>query len=135
MNDTVSFLGTGWAFPPEFSAGGRDVAMSADIEDIQQSLEILFGTRLGERIMQEDYGSSLSDFQFEEISAAELNRMQTMITEAVLFHEPRIELHQITIDRDGEREGLLLISLDFSVPATNSRFNMVYPFYLMEGNN
>ena len=135
MNDTVSFLGTGWAFPPEFSAGGRDVAMSADIEDIQQSLEILFGTRLGERIMQEDYGSSLSDFQFEEISAAVLNRMQTMITEAVLFHEPRIELHQITIDRDGEREGLLLISLDFSVPATNSRFNMVYPFYLMEGNN
>jgi len=29
-------------------------------------------------------------------------------------------------------EGTLLIRLDYQIPATNSRFNMVFPFYLNE---
>ena len=33
----------------------------------------------------------------------------------------------------GEAEGLLLINVVYRVPATNSRFNLVYPFYLNEG--
>ncbi len=29
-------------------------------------------------------------------------------------------------------QGLLLISIEYTVRSTNSRFNMVYPFYLNE---
>jgi phage baseplate assembly protein W len=133
MSNATPFLGQGWAFPPEFTSGGRDVAMAADIEEIRQSLEILFGTRLNERIMQEDYGCNLDEFMFEETSSGTLNRIEYMIKEAVLYHEVRIELNNLQLNLDGEREGVLLIQLDFTVPASNSRYNMVYPFYLNEG--
>ncbi|MEM7370301.1 MAG: GPW/gp25 family protein [Bacteroidota bacterium] len=134
MSDSKSFLGTGWSFPPSFSPGGASLEMVSDIKDIQQSLEILFGTRLGERIMQEDYGSSLIDYQFEEVSSFVINRLQHMIEEAILYHEARITLNTLNIRQDDTIDGLLLIQLDFSIPASNSRYNMVYPFYLNESS-
>ena len=38
------------------------------------------------------------------------------------------------VDVSGQRadEGVLLIAIDYTVRATNSRYNMVYPFYLAE---
>jgi phage baseplate assembly protein W len=135
MSNATPFLGQGWAFPPEFTSGGRDVAMAADIEDIRQSLEILFGTRLHERIMQEDYGCNLDEFIFQELSGETLNRLEYMIKEAVLYHEVRIELNDLQINPDPDSPGLLLIELDFTVPASNSRYNLVYPFYLNEGES
>ena len=120
MSDATPFLGQGWAFPPEFTSGGRDVAMAAGVEDIKQSLEILFSTRLNERIMQEDYGSSLDEFMFEETSSETLNRLEYMIKDAILYHEVRIELNSLEFDLDRETEGMLLIQLDFTVPASNS---------------
>lgn len=128
------FLGSGWQFPPAFTPGGADVVMVSGVEDIVQSLQILFGTNLGERIMAEDYGSSLDEFLFEEISPGIINEIREMITEAVLFHEARIELNKLDIDQSRVGEGLLLIRLDFTVVASNSRFNMVYPFYINEAN-
>ncbi|MCB0594632.1 MAG: GPW/gp25 family protein [Lewinellaceae bacterium] len=128
------FLGSGWQFPPEFSPGGADVAMASGIEDIVQSLEILLGTHLGERIMAEDYGSSLDEYLFEEIRPSVINEIREMITEAVLYYEARIELNQVDIDQSRAGEGLLQIRLDFTVVASNSRFNMVYPFYINEAS-
>ncbi|MGC2237435.1 MAG: GPW/gp25 family protein [Pyrinomonadaceae bacterium] len=133
MSNATPFLGQGWAFPPEFTSGGYDAVMAADIEDIKQSLEILFGTRLNERIMQEDYGCNLDEFMFEETSSETLNRLEYIIKEAVLYHEVRIDLNNLQFDLEREKEGVLLIQLDFTVPASNSRYNMVYPFYLNEG--
>lgn len=134
MSETRTFLGKGWSFPPSFSTGGRDVDMASGIEDIRQSLEILFKTRLGERIMQEEYGSILVEFQFEDLSAGILNRLKHKIEEAVLYHEARIDLLNVHIDLQRQSEGILLIQLDIRIRANNSRFNLVFPFYLQEAN-
>ena len=128
------FLGTGWSFPPEFSDNGRSIATVSGSDDVRQSLEILFGTRLNERILQEEYGSSLQDFLFEEINAGILNQLRRLISEAILYHEPRVELNAVNLDVDRQIEGLILIKIDYSIPASNTRFNMVYPFYLQEAN-
>ncbi len=134
MNSAKPFIGSGWAFPPEFTNGGANVEMVSNIEDIRQSLEILFGTRLNERIMNEDYGCSLQDFQFEGISSTMINRIRRLISEAILYHEARIKVNKINIGEDQAIEGLLNIQLDFTVPESNSRYNMVYPFYINEAN-
>ena len=133
-NKDTSFLGRGWSFPPQFTDGGRDVVMAAGPDDVQQSLEILFGTRLEERILQEDFGSGLHEFLFGEVNVGILNRMRNTIAEAVLYHEPRVEVNSVGVDVDGQIEGLLHITLDYTIPASNTRFNMVYPFYLQEAS-
>jgi len=132
MGDDPSFLGTGWSFPPTFTEGGGDVATVSDAEDIHQSLQILFATSLGERVMQDDYGCDLGRFLFEEIDRSLINSLTGLVSDAILFHEPRIALNNLQIS-DGEAvAGLLLIQIDYTIRTTNSRYNMVYPFYLSE---
>ena len=50
MQNKNSFLGKGWAFPPEFSHNDNPTRMFNYEEDIRQSLIILLSTRTGERI-------------------------------------------------------------------------------------
>ena len=132
MTADSSFLGVGWSFPPAFGRGGAEVAMVSGVDDIQQSLQILFATRLGERVMQDEFGCALDSVVFEEIDQGLINTLNHSISDAILYHEPRITLDQIDVDESAERPGLLLISLTYTVRSTNSRFNMVYPFYLNE---
>jgi uncharacterized protein len=130
MEINQSFLGTGWSFPPTFHQDGT-VEMVSEEEDIVQSLEIILSTRPAERIMQPDFGCELSQFMFEEISQSTITGIRGIISDALLYHEPRIDVEDINID-DSEQEGLLLISISYTVRSTNSRFNLVYPFYINE---
>lgn len=132
LAEPTGFLGTGWAFPPAFTPGGEQVAMVADEEDIQQSLALLFATRRGERLMQESYGASLDDWLYAEVDEELVSSLSTSIEEAVLLHEPRIELLDLDVSPHPELAGTLLIRIDYQIPTTNSRFNMVFPFYLNE---
>lgn len=135
MANDQGFLGQGWAFPPKFSMGGKAVQMAAGQEDIQQSLQILFSTQLGERVMQEGFGADLSSVLFEEMDQALINTLTRLMTDAVLYHEPRISLDRLEISESDSAQGLLLIAMDYTVRSTNSRYNMVYPFYLNEAAN
>jgi len=129
-----SFLGKGWGFPPGFSQNGRDVLQVSEQEDVQQSLLILLSTAQGERIMREDFGCDLQSFMYEEISQNLINSLTLLITDAVLYYEPRIALNSVDIDESEQYQGLINIKIDYTVRSTNSRFNLVYPFYLNEAS-
>lgn len=135
MTDDNSFLGTGWSFPPTFAPAGRDVRMVSDVEDIEQSLAILLATRRGERVMQDDYGCALSEFLFAEVSQGLVGRLRSFVGDAILRDEPRIIMNGVDVSASDAESGLLLISIDYTVRATNSRYNMVYPFYLNEATS
>ena len=106
--------------------------MVSDAEDIHQSIQILFSTLPGERLMQEAFGCDLSGYVFEEIDQSLINSMHRTISDAILYHEPRIKLERLQISESPSEKGLLLISMDYAIRGTNSRYNMVYPFYLKE---
>jgi phage baseplate assembly protein W len=130
-----SFLGTGWSFPPEFNGAAKNVRTVSEEEDIQQSLFILFSTHPGERVMQPSYGCNLRSMVFEDISVSTETVIKDMIQRAVLFFEPRIDLNFIELDKSRIDRGILDILLEYTVRETNSRSNIVYPFYFQEGTN
>jgi len=132
MGTEREFLGRGWAFPPTFTSGGGEVEMVAGAEDIHQSLQILLGTQRGERVMQEAYGCELSDVLFEEIDAGLINNITQIVSDAIIYHEPRIQLDRLQVSEFPTEPGRLRISMDYSIQGSNSRYNMVFPFYLME---
>ena len=134
MDTSKSFLGRGWGFPPEFNRAIKAVGMLEDEADIKSSLEILLSTRLGERVMVPDYGCNLDELLFKPLTLTLKTFVIDLIKTAILYYEPRIDLNKIDIDPTDELEGVLLINLDYTVRATNSRKNMVYPFYKAEGN-
>jgi len=130
---TDAFLGTGWSFPPTFFAGGAEVVMTSGLLDIHQSLEILLRTRPGERLMQETFGCDLDAMMFAEVNATLIGRVEAVIADAILLHEPRVQLIEVDVDPTREA-GVLEIHVKYAVPATNSRHNMVFPFYLHEAS-
>jgi phage baseplate assembly protein W len=132
MNTEHSFLGTGWSFPPAFDNTSGSVRMVSNEEDIAQSLQILLSTRPGERVMLPQYGCNLDVFLFESITTTLVAYVKELIQTAILYYEPRINLDLITIDTDRVVEGIILIELEYTILASNSRFNLVYPFYLNE---
>lgn len=127
-----AFLGTGWSFPPAFSPGGAEVEMVSGVEDIRQSLQIILSTQLGERVMQDEFGCALDSVLFEEMDQGFINSVTSVVSHAILYHEPRITLDELDVSESEAQQGLLLISLNYTVKETNSRFNMVYPFYVNE---
>lgn len=130
-----SFLGRGWSFPPTFDNQTGEVVMVSEETDIEQSLQILLGTRPGERVMQPDFGCNLDAMLFEPLTVTLITLVKDLIRTAILRHEPRIEVRSIAINTLQVNEGLVMIEIDYLVRSINSRFNLVYPFYLEEGSN
>jgi len=127
-----AFLGRGWAFPPSFTAGGAEVETVAGADDIHQSLQILLGTVPGERVMQEAFGCDLHSQVFAEVDQGLVNTITHLVKDAIIDFEARIDLDGVDVQRSTTEAACLLISVQYTVRATNSRFNMVFPFYLME---
>ena len=130
--DNEAFLGRGWNFPPILTDGG--VVMAAYEKDIEQSLYVLFSTSPGERVNRYDYGCPLRRYAFEPINTEVTVRMRNDITRAITLFEPRIMLEEVSFE-EHVSEGVLLIQLIYTIIRTNSRSNMVYPFYLNEGTD
>jgi uncharacterized protein len=127
-----SFLGTGWSFPPEFRDGG--VVMTEDEDDIRASLGILFRTAPGERFLQPTYGLDVSAALFEPMSTTMRTELADRARIAILLHEPRVDLLDMRIDSPDPNSGSLSIFVEYTVRATNSRFNLVFPFYDHDSN-
>jgi uncharacterized protein len=129
--DPAGFLGTGWSFPPSFTAGGAEVEQVSGAEDVHQSLQILLATSRDERPMQESFGCNLAAVLFEEMDSSLLDRVNNLIYDTILLHEPRVDLCAVDV-KAGREAGVLEIRIEYGIRGTNSRFNMVFPYYLNE---
>lgn len=139
--DNKQFLGRGWQFPPTFDRARSVNGLSGEAdmvtaeEDIRQSLMILFSTVPGERVMLPGYGCPLHLHVFDSMNQHTLTHLQSLISDAVLRYEPRILLEDVQFDRSGALDGQLRITLVYLIRQTNTRSNMVFPFYFAEGTN
>ncbi len=132
-NQQNNFLGTGWSFPPAFNRQMQSVVMTTDVEDIERSLQVLLTTAPGERIMQPRYGCDMTDLVFESLDTGTKTIITDRIKTSILFFEPRIKAERIELDSSNEAEGEILVHIEYTIPATNSRYNFVFPFYKNEG--
>ena len=132
MEKNIDFLGTGWAFPPEFDNETSEVKLVSNTEDIEQSLNILLTTSLGERVLQPQYGCNLADYLFESLNSTLIGYIKDRVHNAIIFYESRIQVEKIDVTPDDSPElleGHFTISIAYVVPETNSRFNYVYDYY------
>ncbi|TAM21788.1 MAG: hypothetical protein EPN68_11710 [Rhodanobacter sp.] len=129
------FLGRGWSFPPRFDPRDKGAVMVSKVDDIEESLRILLSTSPGERVMLPSYGCALRRMMFEEISEQTITQIKGLIRKAILFFEPRITLNRIDTRQVDVLNGRLDILLDYTVRTTNTRHNLVYPFYLHQATH
>jgi hypothetical protein len=126
----TDFLGLGWNFPIGTLDSGQ-IAPTADGDtSIRQSIWLILSTSPGERVMRPDFGCGLSDLVFGVNNAATATAVTRAVREALATWEPRIGVLDVYAAPDPSRPNVLVIEINYQVLATNSRANLVYPFYL-----
>ena len=86
-------------------------------------------THRGERWLEPMFGARLLDYSFMDTSPTILGLMKNDLMSVLLEQEPRISDVTVTIDPT-VRDGCLLINISYVIAQTNTRDNLVFPFYL-----
>lgn len=97
--DEGQIFGRGVAFPPHLDATGQ-WATSVGAQNVRESIQILLLTRLGERLMYPEYGSSLRTFLFAPNDPATRKSIEEEITRALQQWEPRVTLDSVSVTVD-----------------------------------
>jgi Bacteriophage baseplate protein W len=147
------FIGSGWRFPIKVNARGC-LEWSNGPSRVEDAIWIIIKTALGERLMRPTFGAGVDDFVFQ--SNSEINRVQlaTVIKNALLQWEPRIDLDDVRVesgwqatdsrldqldspqamkDRSTALDSQVNVTIEYRLRTTNEIFNVVFPFYLQEG--
>ena len=128
------FLGVGWKFPPQVDPVTGRMQTSGYEENIAESVRIILSTRKGERMMNPEFGCSLFQYLFGETDYTTLVQMERAAEEALVIWEPRIRDISVHAQVDPKDSSRVNLFIEYWVRATNNPFNLVYPFFLQEGN-
>jgi uncharacterized protein len=132
MTTSSRLLGRGWKYPFTLDESG-EVALSEGEEDIQEAIWMILSTAYGERLMHPDFGCEIHDLVFAPNDTGTAGLARHYVEEALIRWEPRIDIEEIEVQADYAQPEQLLISVSYRVRATDSRYNLVYPFYLTRG--
>jgi uncharacterized protein len=124
-----AFLGSGWRFPIAPDATGA-LGYVAGEDNIGQSLLILLQTVLGERVMRPEFGSRAPELVFAPGSTRHLRLLEETVRDAVRDFEPRVTLDDVQAEADPADETHVTVLVDYVVRRTNTRQNLVFPFYV-----
>jgi phage baseplate assembly protein W len=92
---------------------------------------IILETIEGERVMRPDFGCGINRLVFEPNNTSTTALIAFHIEEALMKWEPRIEVLEVNVIPDANNEkNELIINIDYMIKSTNTRDNLVYPFYL-----
>ncbi|WP_372371236.1 GPW/gp25 family protein [Candidatus Uabimicrobium sp. HlEnr_7] len=127
MPDEHDFLGKGWTYPmsertSRSGAGGDD--------SIAQAIVIIIRTMKGERVMRPSFGCDIHKVIFELQNSTTYHTAERYVREALEEWEPRITDLEVKAAPDPDVSGRINISINYTVVATNTQKNLVYPFYI-----
>ncbi|MER3444348.1 MAG: phage baseplate protein [Meiothermus sp.] len=131
MNDS-DFLGVGWAFPIGVDKRGR-IALARHETDIEQAIRMILLTPKGQRVMRPEFGCQIHDLMFAPMDASTMGLASFYVEEALKVWEPRIEVLEVRVQPDPEREERMLIHIHYAVKATHDKRSLVFPFYRIPG--
>jgi phage baseplate assembly protein W len=128
---TPDFLGTGLRFPLQVTPQGRIALSSAD-RRVEESIYLILGTKVGERVMMPDFGCAIHDLVFAPNNASTRTRAIDAVRRALVLFEPRIDVLQVSADTAPAEPNVLLLRIDYRLRSSNAINNLVYPFFLLE---
>lgn len=126
----VDFVGAGWAFPLGTDATGGVALVTRDVE-IQESIQLILGTALGERPMRPEFGCRIHDRVFGVATSSLAGQLSGDVREALVRWEPRVDLLDVSVSFDQIAAGTLYIDIAYQVRGMNDPRNLVFPFYVI----
>ena len=83
-----------------------DLVVLKNATAIARSIKNIVFTQPGEKFFDEDFGSRVSRFLFENINPVTASNIRDEIVQSVLNYEPRVELRTVTVVPDYESNAM-----------------------------
>lgn len=128
----VDFLGKGWKFPIRVNGRGG-LSFVSNKQSIAESIWIILGTPPNTRIMEPRFGCGIHNYVFAPNNANATATITQEVQRALFRWEPRIDVLDVRTESNPETPNTLLIYVDYRIRANNAFHNLVYPFYINEG--
>ncbi|MGD2205987.1 MAG: GPW/gp25 family protein [Anaerolineae bacterium] len=125
-------LGVGWKFPITISGRGG-FSLSREEQSVAEAIWVILSTARGERIMRPEFGCGIHDYVFAPNNAGTRGAIAYQAQQALMRWEPRIDVIDVHVEDDPGQPNLLLVHVDYCIRANNAFHNLVYPFFLQEG--
>ncbi len=126
-------IGTGWAAPVRVGGHGG-VELVSGGREIEESIAVILGTAPGERVMRPAFGCRIHELVFASLNSETLGLAQRYVREALGRWEPRVDVEDVAVDFDEDRDGraLLRATVTYTIRSTKDERSLVYPFYIIE---
>lgn len=125
----TSFLGRGMKFPPQINKATGRFVIAEEAVSVKESVYLILMTQKTERWLRPEFGSNIMSYTFIDTSETMMNLMATQIRGDLMNGEPRIA--DVVIHINSEiKKGCLLVDISYRITDTNTRDNLVFPFYL-----
>ena len=122
-------IGSGFSFPMQVDALGS-VEMSSDDENIRQSMMLILGTAPGERMKRPTFGCAIHDILFQPNTSVTAATIEYEVKRALLEFAPRVYDIEVDAMPDPMEESRMNVTISYTIRKTNTKSNLVYPFYL-----
>ncbi len=132
-----ALIGKGIAFPLKVNLQAN-LNLSKQFSNLEESIRIILGTKLGERVYRPDFGSRLDQLVFAPMNTDTLLLIRMYVQEAIEKWEPRVILENVYVEVASSpvtlepypEIGQLNINIEYRVKEYHETRSMVYPFYL-----
>jgi phage baseplate assembly protein W len=114
MATTLTKLYSDLDFSFTKTPGRNDIALSYDDMAVVRAVRYLLLTKHYERPFQPNLGTGIEQLLFEPISPITAATLKTEIESVITNHEPRVNLVQVTIDEDIDRNAYS-ITIEFYI--------------------
>lgn len=122
-------VGQGVSFPIAADMRGN-LQLSAEARNLEESIRVILGTKLGERVYRPNFGCRLSELTFAPLETRTLLLVRLYVEEALTTWEPRIDLEGVYTEPD-PIHGQVRITISYRPKGSHDLRSLVYPFYLM----
>jgi hypothetical protein len=131
MTQSDALIGHGLTFPFRVDARGG-LALARGEQELDEAIAIILGTAPGQRVMRPEFGCRVHELMFAPIDATTAGMAMHYVKEALGRWEPRIDVLNIDVSTDHE-DGRLDIAIQYRIRSTHDERTLVYPFYLIPG--
>jgi phage baseplate assembly protein W len=125
-------IGRGWAFPPKIDPQGG-LALTSERSELEQSIQIILTTTPGQRVMRPTFGCRLQELVFAPNNSHTAAQARRYVEEALGMWEPRIRVDRVSVRPDPDDTSRLLVEIEYVVKTTHDQRSLVFPFYLIPG--
>lgn len=104
------------------------IALCNEVQTINQSILMILGTELGERVMLPDFGCEINKVIYSPLDDTTMGLAKYYVEKALRRCEQRIELVDIDVNYSDSEPGTLIMDIQYKVKRSNINGSVVFTY-------